>query len=129
MLKGFKDFILKGNVIDLAVAVIIGAMFGAIVDSLVKGIIDPVLAGIVGKPNFDDVGAFDLGGSKVRPGMVFTALVNFVLKAGVIFFALVEPTRRLIARSKRETPAAPPAQEVLLTEIRDLLKAQNPRAT
>jgi len=125
MLSGFKNFILKGNVIDLAVAVIIGAMFGAIVDSLVKGIIDPVLAGVVGKPNFDDVGSFAMGGSTVKPGMVITAIVNFILKAGVIFFFLVEPTRRLIVRNKAETPPpATPAQEVLLTEIRDLLKAR-----
>ncbi|MFN0063515.1 MAG: large conductance mechanosensitive channel protein MscL [Myxococcaceae bacterium] len=123
MLSGFKNFILRGNVIELAVAVIIGAMFSAIVDSLVKGIIDPILAGVIGKPNFDEVASFVLGTSTVKPGLLMTAVVNFVIKAGVIYFFLVEPTRRLMERTKKEAPpAAPPAQEVLLTEIRDLLK-------
>jgi large conductance mechanosensitive channel len=126
MLKGFKDFLLRGNVIDLAVAVIIGAMFSAVVDSLVKGIIDPLLAGVVGTPNFDDAGAFAIGAAKVRPGMVLTALLNFALKAGVIYFFLVVPAKRLMEASKRKEAAAPPppptAQEKLLAEIRDLLK-------
>jgi len=126
MWKSFKEFMLRGNVIDLAVAVIIGAMFGAVVDSLVKGLIDPTLAGLVGKPNFDEVASFKIGGSLVKPGMVFTALTNFILKAAVIFFALVQPTKKLIERMKKKDAEGPPpeptAQEKLLMEIRDLLK-------
>lgn len=127
MFKGFRDFLLRGNVIDLAVAVIIGAMFSAVVDSLVKGVIDPSLAGVVGTPNFDDAGAFMVGAAKVRPGMVLTALLNFALKAGVIYFFLVMPAKKLMEASKRNEAAAPPppptAEEKLLAEIRDLLKA------
>ncbi len=129
MLKGFKDFLLRGNVIDLAVAVIIGAMFSAVVDSLVKGVIDPLLAGVVGTPNFDDAGGFMVGTGRVRPGMVLTALVNFSLKAGVIYFFLVMPAKKLMEASKRNEAAAPPppptAEEKLLAEIRDLLKAKS----
>jgi large conductance mechanosensitive channel len=123
MLSGFKAFILRGNVIDLAVAVIIGAAFTGVVDSVVKGLVDPLLGALVGKPNFDD--ALNIG--PLRLGLIITAGINFFLKAGVIYFFIVVPTRKLMDAAKREPqpPAAPSAQEQLLAEIRDLLKARN----
>ena len=125
MIKGFKEFLLRGNVVDLAVAVIIGAAFGTVVDSIVKGLIDPLLAGLIGKPNFDEVAAIAVRGAVAKPGMVITALVNFLLKAAVIYFFIVLPMKTLVERTKRAEAAAAPeptAQEKLLTEIRDLLK-------
>ncbi len=125
-MKGLKDFLLRGNAVELAVGVIIGAMFGAVVDSLVKGIINPLVAGLVGKPDFDNVGAFALGTATLQPGMVLTSLINFGLKGCVIYFFIVVPMKKAVEKMKAEEPAAPPpgpgAEEKLLTEIRDLLK-------
>jgi large conductance mechanosensitive channel len=121
MFKGFRDFVLRGNVIDLAVGVIIGAAFKTIVDKFVEGVINPALGAVVGQPNFDDA----LVAGPIQFGVVLTALVNFVLTAGVIYFVLVLPMNKLMARVKAAPPPAdPPAQEKLLAEIRDLLKAQ-----
>ncbi|OIP39488.1 MAG: mechanosensitive ion channel protein MscL [Deltaproteobacteria bacterium CG2_30_63_29] len=125
MLKGFKDFVLRGNVMDLAVAVVIGVAFKAIVDAFVVAIVNPLLGLLVGKPNFDD--AFIVSGLKF--GMVLTAVLNFVLIAAVIYFILVVPMNRLMAATKKkevavpEPPPLPPTEsEKLLAEIRDLLK-------
>jgi large conductance mechanosensitive channel len=124
MFKGFRDFILRGNVIDLAVGVIIGATFKTIVDKIVEGVINPALGAIVGQPNFDN--ALIIG--PIRFGLVLTALVNFLLTAAVIYFFLVVPMNRLLDRIKGPAVAAgPPAEELLLREIRDLLKAQQAR--
>jgi large conductance mechanosensitive channel len=121
MLKGFRDFVLRGNVIDLAVGVIIGGAFKGIVDKLVDAVFNPALGAIVGKPNFDD--AVILG--PVKLGVVLTAMTNFVLTAAVMYFFLVLPTNKLL---KRFTPPPAEAPDVkLLEEIRDLL-AKNQRA-
>jgi large conductance mechanosensitive channel len=119
MLKGFRDFVLRGNVIDLAVGVIIGAAFKTIVDKVVEGVINPALGALFGKPTFD--GALVVG--PLRFGLVITAIVNFLLTAAVIYFFMVVPMNRLLARFKDAPP--PPEltpQEKLLGEIRDLLK-------
>jgi large conductance mechanosensitive channel len=126
MLSGLKAFLLKGNAIDLAVGAMIGAMFGAVVDSFTKGIIDPLLAGIVGKPNFDEALNIPfMGGAQLKIGLIITALINFVLKGSIIYFFIVVPMKKALDNMKKEEaaapPAAPPAQEVLLKEIRDLL--------
>jgi large conductance mechanosensitive channel len=117
MLKGFRDFVLRGNVIDLAVGVIIGVAFKGIVDKLVEGVFNPALGAVVGKPNFDN--ALALG--PIKLGIVLTALVNFVLTAGVIYFFLVLPMNRLLARIRARTPEEPTPEVKLLIEIRDLL--------
>jgi large conductance mechanosensitive channel len=126
MLKGFKEFISKGNAIDLAVGVIIGALFNQIVTALVDGIINPVIAAIFGQPNFDSVLAFTLNGSTIKVGVVITAIVNFLLTAAAIYFFLVVPLNRLNRRKTLEAEAAKtdPPDIKLLGEIRDLLKAQ-----
>jgi len=118
-MEGFKKFILRGNVVELAVAVIIGAAFKAIVDALVAGVITPLLAEIIGKPSFDHLTV-----GPILVGTVITATVNFLMVAAVIYFFLVNPMNKLQERRKKEEPAAPagPTDIELLIEIRDLLK-------
>ena len=115
MLKGFRDFITRGNVIDLAVGVIIGAAFGAIVDSLVKDLITPILGMIGGTPDFSNV----MIGS-VKIGNFLNALIAFLIKAAGLYFLIVLPFNKLAAQ--KAAAAAP--SEVLLTEIRDILRQQ-----
>ena len=124
MLKEFREFILRGNVIDLAIAVIIGVAFGAVVTSLVNDIFTPLIAAIVGKPSFDDI-VINLGDTEIKVGLFLNALFSFITIAAVIFFFVVKPMNLFLARRKQEdVPAEPeaPAEDVrLLTEIRDLL--------
>lgn len=120
-IKEFKAFAMKGNVIDLAVAVVIGGAFGAIVKSLVDFIIMPILGMVIGE-RFSSL-SFEINGVDLQYGMFLQAVVNFVLIALVLFMVI----RGINATKKKEEekPAAPPApskEEVLLTEIRDLLK-------
>ncbi len=124
MLDGFKKFIMRGNVVDLAVGLVIGAAFGKIVEQFVEGVINPVIAGLVGQPNFDQVGAFMIGESQVQPGLVITALVNFILVAAAVYFAIVIPMNKAAEKRQAEEPEeeAEVAEDVqLLSEIRDLL--------
>lgn len=97
MLKGFRDFILRGNVMDLAVAVIIGAAFTAIVTALTTDIINPLLGAFIGKPNFDYLIA-NVNGGKVLYGAFLTAIVNFLILAAVVYFFLVVPTQYLLKK-------------------------------
>lgn len=121
MFKEFKTFITKGNVMDLAVAVIIGVAFGKIVDSMVKDIITPFIGMLGGQPDFS---AIQFNG--IMLGNFINAVVAFLMLAAVIFFVFVMPMNKLKANTaKPAAPAAPPepsAEEKLLTEIRDLLK-------
>jgi large conductance mechanosensitive channel len=105
MIKGFRDFILRGNVMDLAVAVIIGAAFTAIVTALTADIINPLLGAFIGKPDFSYLVA-DVHGGKVLYGSFLTAIVNFLILAGVVYFFLVVPTQYLL--KKFNPPAAEP---------------------
>lgn len=97
MLKGFRDFILRGNVIDLAVAVIIGAAFSAITNSLVTDVFNPLLAAIVGKPDFSAL-TLTVHGGVIKYGNFLNALISFVLNAGVVYFFIVLPMQKLLAR-------------------------------
>ena len=97
MLKGFRDFILRGNVMDLAVAVIIGAAFTAIVTALTTDIINPLLGAFIGKPNFDYL-IGHVNGADIQYGRFITAIVNFLLIASVVYFFLVVPTQYLLKR-------------------------------
>ena len=97
MIKGFRDFILRGNVIDLAVAVIIGAAFSAITKSLVEDVITPLIAAVVGKPDFSAL-VFNLGTTPIKYGSFITACINFLIIAFVIYFFLVLPVQKLLAR-------------------------------
>lgn len=134
MLKGFKAFIMRGNVVDLAVAVVIGGAFGAIVKSLVEDVITPVIGLVVGKPDFSSIiigGHLDPDGKLVGGIMIgnfLNATINFLLVAAAVYFIIVVPMKRLMERKKAEeaaAPAAPPApsdEVLLLREIRDALK-------
>src|SRR6476661_8224248 len=106
MLKEFRDFLMRGNVVDLAVAVVIGAAFGAVVTSLVNDIIMPIIGIFGGSPDFT-ANTFTINGSEFRWGAFVTALITFVIIAAVIFFVVVKPMNHLMARIKRgEVPAA-----------------------
>jgi large conductance mechanosensitive channel len=119
MLKGFRDFLMRGNVVELATAVIIGAAFGGVVDGLIKGVIDPLIAIFAPGEVKQLENALVLG--PFRIGLVLSASINFVLKAGVVYFFIVRPFARFAAKLAA-TPAPPPADVQLLTEIRDLLR-------
>ena len=107
MLKGFKQFLMRGNVIDLAVAVVIGAAFGAVVTALVKDLITPFIAAIVGKPDFSAI-VFEINGSKFLIGDFINALVSFLLVSAAIYFFVVVPVNALTARMRRgEAPPDP----------------------
>lgn len=123
ILKEFKEFITKGNLIDLAVAFIIAAAFGAIITALVSSIIMPLIAAIFGQPSFDQLTA-TVNDAVIPYGTFLTALVNFLLIAAAVFFFIVRPYNMWKARRAAAEEAAPaePAEEiVLLREIRDRL--------
>lgn len=122
MLKEFRDFLLRGNVLDLAVAVIIGAAFGAIITSLVNDIIMPLVGVLLGGVDFSSI-SLRVGDATVAYGLFIQAIVNFIVIGASVFF-VVKVANRLFAE-KEAAPAAPPgptAEEKLLAEIRDLLK-------
>jgi large conductance mechanosensitive channel len=118
MIKGFRDFILKGNVIDLAAAVIIGVAFGAIIDSLVKDVITPIIGMIGGQPDFSGL---KIG--TVMIGNFLNAVIGFLFKAAGLYFLIVVPFSKVAARlAAAPAPApGPTQQELYLKEIRDLL--------
>ena len=101
MLKEFRDFILRGNVVELAVAVVIGAAFGALVAALVSSFITPLIAAMGGKPDFSAL-AFTINGSRFTYGVFLNALISFLIVAAVIFFFVVRPLNLLMARFKPE---------------------------
>jgi large conductance mechanosensitive channel len=124
MLKEFRDFVLRGNVLDLAIAVIIGGAFGAIVTSLVNDIIMPLVGVLLGGVDFASL-TIQVGDAVIKYGSFMQAVVNFLIIA-LILFLIVRSINKL-RKPKEAAPAAPPApsaEEKLLTEIRDLLKAQ-----
>jgi large conductance mechanosensitive channel len=107
MLRDFKQFVLRGNVVDLAVAVVIGAAFGAIVTSLVKDIITPLIAAIGGTPDFSNL-YVTINGSKLMYGNFLNAAIAFLILAAVIFFLIVQPINKLTEHANRlKTPEDP----------------------
>jgi large conductance mechanosensitive channel len=127
MIKGFRDFLMRGNVVDLAVAVIIGVAFGAVVAAFATDFIGGIIGAIGGTPDFGNAGV-TVNDSKVVYGSTINALINFAIVAAAIYFFVVAPMQALAARRGRadaDTPA-PSDEAVLLTEIRDLLAAQRP---
>jgi large conductance mechanosensitive channel len=128
MLKGFKEFIMRGNVIDLAVAVVIGLAFTAVVTSVVEKLINPLVAAFGGGSNIGL--AVQLNDSNPKTvldfGAILTSLLNFVVIAAVVYFVIVLPMKKIEERRRRgeEPPPAKPTDVELLTEIRDLLRDQ-----
>ena len=145
MIKGFKEFIAQGNALELAVAVIIGGAFKPIVDSITK-VIMTIIGQLIGQPNFDSLGAFSLyqdgkytfhlatakelaanPDGFVMPGEIVTTIINFILIAIAVYFAIVMPMNKVkerLAKQKAEEEANEVTDVELLTEIRDLLAAK-----
>jgi len=124
MLKDFKSFLLQGNVVELAVAVVIGAAFGKVVQGLLDGFINPLLAALVGKPDITGFGGFTINHAHFSLGILLNAVLNFVLIAAAIFFAVILPLKKLQERRVRgiePEPEAVPEDILLLREIRDAL--------
>jgi large conductance mechanosensitive channel len=115
MIKGFGRFLMRGNVIDLAVAVVIGAAFGAVVTALVKDLITPLIAAAVGKPDFSTL-AFTINGSRFAIGDFTNAVVSFVLVAAAVYFFVVAPLNAVTARFKK-----PDAEPVAMRECPECL--------
>jgi large conductance mechanosensitive channel len=127
VLNGFKDFIARGNAIDLAVAVILGAAFGAIVKAIIDGLISPLIGLLFGKADLSQVWDIDFNGAHFSIGLVLNAILQFVLIAAAVYFLIVTPINRLAERRKKglvEEPTAPAEDVLLLQEIRDLLAGQ-----
>jgi large conductance mechanosensitive channel len=129
MIKGFRDFLMRGNVVDLAVAVIIGAAFGAVVAAFSTDFIGGIIGAIGGTPDFGNAGV-TVNDSKIVYGSTVNALINFVIVAAAIYFVVVVPLQALASRRAGATDAETPApsdEAMLLTEIRDLMATQGGR--
>lgn len=125
ILQGFKNFIMRGNVIELAVAFVIGAAFAEVVKAIVGGLLTPLIAALFGEPNLGNVMAFSINNANFYPGAVLDALLTFLFTAAAIYFFVVLPLNKLAERRKRgqvEEPEATAEDVLLLQEIRDLLK-------
>jgi len=123
VLKEFKQFLLRGNVVDLAVAVVIGAAFGALVTSLVENLLTPIIAAIVGKPDFSNL-TFTINDSVFRYGSFLNALIAFISIAAAVFFFVVKPINAMQKRRGRLDEEEPESEADLLADIRDILKAR-----
>ncbi len=125
MFKGFNDFIMRGNVLDLAVAVVIGAAFTAVITAVVQYLITPLIAAIFGKADLDDVMVFTINGAVFSIGAILTAVINFLIVAAAVYFILIYPVKVVQDRRKKDVEAGPaePTDIELLKEIRDLLAA------
>ncbi|QTX04023.1 large conductance mechanosensitive channel protein MscL [Agromyces archimandritae] len=131
MLKGFRDFIARGNVIDLAVAVVIGAAFTAVVTSIVENLINPLIGLVFNAESLNTALILEIGYAKFKFGAIIGSLISFLAVAAVVYFVFVYPMNTLRehqeARAKTkgapEEDAPPPSEAQLLTEIRDLLAA------
>jgi large conductance mechanosensitive channel len=105
-MNGFKQFLLRGNVVDMAVGIVVGAAFGTVVASLVKDLLTPLIAALVRKPDFSAI-AFELNGSKFLIGDFVNSVVSFVIIAAAVYFAVVLPINFLIALARKQPPADP----------------------
>jgi large conductance mechanosensitive channel len=125
IVKEFKDFIARGNVIDLAIAVVIGVAFGALVASLVENLLTPLIAAIFGEPDFSRL-TFTINGSVFKYGAFINAMIAFVSVVAAVFLFVVKPINAMRERQRRGEEAPPePSDEVkLLTEIRDALTSR-----
>lgn len=126
LLKEFRDFLVQGNIVELAIAFIMAAAFAAVVSSLVTDVIMPFIAAIFGEPGFESVG-FNVGDGRIAIGVFINAVVNFVLVGAAVFFFIVKPVkmvRERRARGEEPMPDEAVSEEiVLLREIRDALRS------
>jgi large conductance mechanosensitive channel len=130
MFKEFKSFLFRGNLLDLAIAVVLGTAFAAVVKAFVEGIITPIIAAVGGQPNFSSL-VLNIGDGEIRYGVFLDALLSFVIVAAVMFLVMKAAMRAQKLRATTDLPeeeAAPPSDEaVLLAEIRDLLRTGSAR--
>jgi large conductance mechanosensitive channel len=105
-MEGFKQFLLRGNVVDMAVGIVVGAAFGTVVTSFVKDLLTPLIAALIHAPDFSGI-AFELHGSKFLIGEFINAVVSFLIIATAVYFAVVLPINTLVARMRRQPPADP----------------------
>jgi large conductance mechanosensitive channel len=127
VIKGFKDFLLRGNVVDLAVAVVIGLAFGMVVTAFTTDFIGGIIGAIGGSPDFGTAG-FTVNGSPIIIGSTINALINFVIVAAAVYFFVVVPVNKLMERRKsgEEGEVEAPSEDILLLqEIRDLLRQRS----
>ncbi|GAA1796644.1 MULTISPECIES: large conductance mechanosensitive channel protein MscL [Leucobacter] len=127
MLKGFREFLLRGNVVDLAVAVVIGAAFNAVVEKVVSSLINPLISVVFKADSLDKALMVELpGGGALAFGALIGAIINFVIVAAVVYFVFVLPMNHMRERTAKNTPEEPaaPSEQELLAEIRDLLREQ-----
>lgn len=103
---GFKQFLLRGNVVDMAVGIVVGAAFGTVVTSFVKDLLTPFIAAIVKQPDFSAI-AFEINGSKFLIGEFINALISFLIIAAAVYFAVVLPINALMTRARKQPPADP----------------------
>ncbi len=136
MIQGFKDFVSRGNAIDLAVGVVIGAAFGEVITALVEDFLNPLIGALFGKPDFNSLFEFQIhllgDPAVVRPGVFLTALLNFLIVAAALYFFVVVPINAMnkkkdamLELNKTEEEPEVSAEVQLLTEIRDSLKTSN----
>jgi large conductance mechanosensitive channel len=128
MLKGFKEFVMRGNVIDLAVAVVIGAAFGRIVTAIVEGLINPLVAAIFGKTDLSQLAAFKVNNAEFKIGLILQEALNFLFVAAAVYFVIVMPLNKLAERRRRNLEPEPEpltTEQQLLTEIRDSLRTRS----
>ena len=129
MLKGFRDFLMRGNVVDLAVAIVIGVAFGAVIAAFSTDFIGGIIGAIGGTPDFGNAGV-TVNDSKIVYGSTVNALINFVIVAAAVYFVVAVPMQALASRRAGATDAETPApsdEAMLLTEIRDLMATQGGR--
>ncbi|WP_307802300.1 large conductance mechanosensitive channel protein MscL [Cellulomonas fengjieae] len=127
VLQGFKDFISRGNAVELAVGVVIGAAFTAVVTAFVDGLISPLIAAVFGQTDLSGVWAFEINDAVFSIGLILNALIQFLFTAAAVYFFIVLPLNAMAARRKRgqeDEPEAPSEDILLLQEIRDLLAAR-----
>lgn len=121
MIQGFKDFIARGNALEMAVGIVIGAAFGSVIDALTDKVLNPLIGAIFGQPNLDRIVVISTKGGEILPGAILTALINFLLVAAAVYFLVVVPVNKLASLRKTEEEEEVEAEVALLTEIRDLL--------
>lgn len=123
MIQGFKDFIARGNALEMAVGIVIGAAFGSVVAAITDKVLNPLIGAVFGQPNLDRIVVISTDGGEILPGAILTAAINFLLIAAAVYFLVVVPVNKLAAlrRPAPEEEEALPEDVALLTEIRDLL--------
>jgi large conductance mechanosensitive channel len=125
MLKEFRDFLLRGNIVELAVAFVMGLAFAAVVNSLVNDLIMPIIAAIIGKPNFDNL-TFTINGATFRYGAFITHVIQFVAIAAAVFFFVVKPVNSLLQRYRSPAEEGMPDEERRHQELLAALRGTTP---